>query len=694
MNGRKSTSEERHQQDPGAPQGSGTPQGSGVSRRQFLGSAGALFATALGGTALSACTTTAKGVSAGLVPYHESIVWDAEYDAVVVGFGLAGATTAVVAADSGAGKVLLLEKAPYGEEGGNSKVCEQYCLSWDSVEAGVKYMTAMSEGFASATPELIEFMAQGGYENLEFVRSLGLGEIENVLDTSTARSRGKFEETLGPVIYADYEIGEWAVQRDDGSISFGEYPVLPDGTWSNGLSYWGQLGGKDNEEKRLWKGMRQQVIDRADTIDVWLESPATALIQDPQTKTILGVQVNRKGTVVCVRALNGVALTCASYEANKALVETFAQRGETYPIGSLHNTGDGLIMAMSAGAEMWHMNALSGPWLLPKMPDADRCYFFGKMRNRWLAGAECIHVDSRAKRFGAEHGWHKHGHLRVGDTMQSQQLPQQAWGIYNIEADLLGDVSKIDQSLVFAASSPEELAEQIGLDPATLAKTIADYNEYCQSGLDREFLRDPRTLAPLDTGKLQAVRLYPCIVNSQAGPRRNAKCEVLDPEGNPIPGLYSAGELGSFWAGVYECGGNVAECLYTGRAAGAGLTAKKDIPEAVAYTKVESDPSLSGNDLIEAEQGASQVTLGENEYLGTAEGLHGPVRVKVRYREGALENIEIVEQHETPELTKQVWSGMPVAMVTANSTNVDTVSGATTSSHALIKAVEDAISQA
>ena len=46
---------------------------------------------------------------------------------------------------------------------------------------------------------------------------------------------------------------------------------------------------------------------------------------------------------------------------------------------------------------------------------------------------------------------------------------------------------------------------------------------------------------------------------------RSAKGEILDYDGNPIPGLYSAGEFGSIWGHYYEGGGNVAECLVFGR---------------------------------------------------------------------------------------------------------------------------------
>jgi fumarate reductase flavoprotein subunit len=74
--------------------------------------------------------------------------------------------------------------------------------------------------------------------------------------------------------------------------------------------------------------------------------------------------------------------------------------------------------------------------------------------------------------------------------------------------------------------------------------------------------------------------------------------------------------------------------------------------------------------------------------------MHGSVKVKVKYANGTIESVEVLEQYETPELTEKVWSDMPAAMVAANSVEVDTIGGATVSSHALISAVTDAIAQA
>ena len=64
--------------------------------------------------------------------------------------------------------------------------------------------------------------------------------------------------------------------------------------------------------------------------------------------------------------------------------------------------------------------------------------------------------------------------------------------------------------------------------------------------------------------------------NTQGGPRRNEKAEIVRPDGTPIPRLYSAGELGSIYSYLYQGTGNLGECLAFGRIAGrnaAGLGA-------------------------------------------------------------------------------------------------------------------------
>ena len=66
------------------------------------------------------------------------------------------------------------------------------------------------------------------------------------------------------------------------------------------------------------------------------------------------------------------------------------------------------------------------------------------------------------------------------------------------------------------------------------------------------------------------------MYNTQGGPERNEKAEIIDLDGNPIPHLYSAGELGAIWSDAYNGGGNLGECTAFGRIAGANAAEPKN----------------------------------------------------------------------------------------------------------------------
>ncbi|HLY88928.1 MAG TPA: FAD-dependent oxidoreductase, partial [Acetobacteraceae bacterium] len=84
--------------------------------------------------------------------------WDVEADVVVVGFGAAGAAAAVTAHELGA-SVVLLEKAPQGEHGGNTRVAGQGYLNTSSVEKAVAYLTALCGPF-TVPEEMVRVWAE------------------------------------------------------------------------------------------------------------------------------------------------------------------------------------------------------------------------------------------------------------------------------------------------------------------------------------------------------------------------------------------------------------------------------------------------------------------------------------------------------------------------------------------------------
>lgn len=103
---------------------------------------------------------------------------------------------------------------------------------------------------------------------------------------------------------------------------------------------------------------------------------------------------------------------------------------------------------------------------------------------------------------------------------------------------------------------------------------------------------------------------------------------------------------------------------------------------------------------VEAVSGASQAAevdldqfeFGPNQALGVGKGIHGPVVVRVTSSDGqTIDQVEVLDHHETPSIGTRAIDALPTAFVEANSTEVDGVSGATVTSNALKQAVQQAL---
>lgn len=203
-------------------------------------------------------------------------------------------------------------------------------------------------------------------------------------------------------------------------------------------------------------------------------------------------------------------------------------------------------------------------------------------------------------------------------------------------------------------------------------------------------------MAPIEGNSFYAVEVCTDILNTQGGPRRNENAEVLDTAGEPIPHLYSAGELGGMTAFQYQGGTNIAECIIFGKIAGENAAKEKEaLPAYTAAQPVESEIRFTpGSTTDLAESQAPEVELGENEYLGVSHnGMGGDVYVKVTKDGDTIANIEVIQHSETPGISDPAFETVPAVIVAANSTEVDGASGATISSNAIKEAVNDALSQ-
>ena len=81
-------------------------------------------------------------------------------------------------------------------------------------------------------------------------------------------------------------------------------------------------------------------------------------------------------------------------------------------------------------------------------------------------------------------------------------------------------------------------------------------------------------------------------------------------------------------------------------------------------------------------------------YTGTAAGKNGDVKVEVTFSANAIDSVKVVEHTETAGISDGAIENMPAAIVENQSLAVDTVSGATVTSEAILNAVADAVAQA
>lgn len=609
--------------------------------------------------------STAKIVTTAGYTYADTIAWDGQYDVVVAGFGGAGAVAASTAADEGA-SVLLVEKAPEGHEGGNTRYCGQLFVYGDEdEEATAAYYRAL----------------YGQHQIPDAMFNVFVKNVAHMYDV-VANLFGLDKKDF--VNYTGTNLGYMSP----------EYPEFPgsDHISLNSL----HTGYSDGY---FWQQYRKLVTDRSDKIDVWFESPATHLIQDPTTKTILGVQVERDGKVLNIRANNGVVLATGGFENNPEMVADYLGLTQYNCLGSLYNTGDGVSMALEINADLWHMEAYEGLLSFAgscvAVPAGERA---GSMSTRPFASGASIMVAGDGSRMIRENETSRHGHVKQGDAWVNIRRPLKSYIICTAavyEAAVASNNFPQNAINVQQASSIKELAKLIDMDPDALTATVERFNGYAKDGYDPEFGRTPSSMAPITGNSFYAIETNANMLNTQGGPRRNENAEVLDVSGNPIPHLYSAGELGGITAFQYNGGGNMAECIIFGQIAGKNAAAKKEaLPAYQARVKTASPLTYTPGKTSDLGGNGPEIATGANEYVGVSHNaMGGDLYVKVTMQGGKIAKVEVLDNKETEGIGTKAIEALPDAIVKAGSVEVDNVSSATITSKAIKEAVADALSQ-
>ena len=617
-----------------------------VSRRNLLKSAAATAAAAVAGCAATVAFADEAGTD---------IVWDAEYDVVVAGFGFAGASASLAAAEAGA-NVLLAEKAPLNHEGGNSRYAGQICMSLDPADRDtcITYYKNLRGLYTDQSDEVIECIVDG-------------------LSTT-----------------AQWMLDHGATEEDLVFIPFPEYAEFEGSEGSRAMMYRGIW------ESQLYKFVHSLVLAE-ENITFWSDSPVVELIQDRETRAILGVVVEHDGQRYNVHAVNGVVMALGGFENNQAMLQNFCQQPDAYAKGARYNTGDGVKMAIEVGADLWHMSTLSGSdvnFISPLTNNAQAYLTCSNVPGSCFTGfpaSSCIIVGGEGKRFVNETYVPRHGHIDYGGTYRTMLVPDNCWCVFDEAARLGGKpyycwsegmVDEIENGWIVKADTLEELAGLCGIDAEGLVAQVAQYNQFCADGSDPVCGRLPEYLVPLaEEGPYYAFPIRPTNTNTQGGARRNTACEVVTPRGEAIPHLYSAGEFGSFYCDIYNGGGNIGECFFTGKMAGTAAAAEKDDafrcgagagPDFTAH-RPEFQPEA------------------DNEFIGVGSGIGGDLVVKVTTEGEKVSGIEVLYHNETPGIGNKAIDQLCPRLVEEQVVETDAVTGATVTSKALFAAVKDAL---
>jgi hypothetical protein len=195
----------------------------------------------------------------------------------------------------------------------------------------------------------------------------------------------------------------------------------------------------------------------------------------------------------------------------------------------------------------------------------------------WFAGG--IFVNQAGRRFVNESAPYDRVGREIIAEVAAGRLTLPFWMIYDNRRGEVPPVKATNVSMVATdlyraaglwrtADTVVELAESIGVPAAALVDTIDRYNEMVEAGIDTDFGRGDEAydcafskgkppLVPIDTGPYHAAAFGLSDLGTKGGLRTDVRARVLDEAGQPIPGLYAAGNTMAAVSGTtYPGGGN------------------------------------------------------------------------------------------------------------------------------------------
>lgn len=484
---------------------------------------------------------------------------ETNYDVVVVGAGNAALCSAIAASEQGA-KVLVLERAPKEKRGGNSYFTD------GAIRVAYDHFNNIREIMPEITDDDAEKINMPEYTTEDYYN-----DLMRVTD-------GKSDPGLAKqLVEKSFETINWMKKQGvQFELNAGNQSFLKDGK----RHFWGGLPVKT---KNKGIGLMGSLFKKADELGIAIcyDTRVIGLIkEDEQITGLIAENGNEHVQINC----SGVILACGSFEANKEMRKKYiGEEWETAIVrGTAYNTGDGLTAALSIGAQKYGewsgCHSIGTDYHAPKVGDFDKPGDIFKKHSYPLS----IMLNKDGHRFvdeGAD--FRNYTYAKYGKEILKQK-DHVAYQIYDSKTrPLLREEYDLEEATHLQADTLEGLIEKLPVDQATFLRTIHEYNSAVQDGAFSPTVKDgkctsgitpPKTnwAVKVEEGPFYAFPVTCGITFSFGGLHVNTEGHVLNKDGNPISGLFAAGEMvGGIFYGNYPGGSGLMSGAVFGKLAGA-----------------------------------------------------------------------------------------------------------------------------
>lgn len=436
-----------------------------------------------------------------------------QYDIIVVGAGGAGMTAALEAKANGMNPVIF-EKMPVA--GGNTLKSSSGMNASETKfqkEQGIEdsndsfYEETLKGGKGTNNTELLRFFVDNSADAIDWLDSIGI-KLNNLTITGG--------------------MSEKRTHRPEDGSAVGQYLV-------NGLV----------------KNIQEQGIP------LFVNAKVTEITQNDGK--VNGVKVLFNETDEKTITANAVVVTTGGYGSNMEMITEVRPDLEGYVTTNQEgSTGDGIKMIEALGGTTVDMDQIQ----VHPTVQQDKSYLIGEA----VRGEGAILINNEGERFTNELD------TRDNVTAAINALPEKSATLV-FDSGVKSRVKAIEQydkmGFVISADSIEALAEKLEVPADNLKATLDTWNSSVNKKDDAEFGRTTGMDNDLSTAPYYAIKIAPGIHYTMGGVNINTNTEVLNADGEPITGLFAAGEVTGGLHGQNRIGGNsVAEIIIFGRQAG------------------------------------------------------------------------------------------------------------------------------